>query len=62
MGALGKYEKMVPLPRVLSAKLKKIVDLPRARGRALGKGAISMEKYPALPRALLEALGKDFFF
>jgi len=56
--ALSKSRKMVPLPRALSAKLKKMVDLPRARARALGKGAISMEKNPALPRASDLALSK----
>jgi hypothetical protein len=38
-----------------------MVDLPRARARALGKGAICMAKYPALPRASGLALGKEVF-
>ena len=49
---------MVPLPRVLSVTM---AGLPRARGRALGKEAISMAKCPALSRALLAALGKDYY-
>jgi len=38
-GALGKSGKIVPLSRALSANLKNMVDLPRARARAHGKGA-----------------------
>jgi len=58
-GALSKSKKMVPLPRALSTNLKNMVDLLRARTRALGNGAICMAKYPALPRASGLALGKE---
>jgi len=49
---------MVPLPRVISAKM---AGLPRARGSGSRQRSQGMAKYPALPRALLEALGKDYF-
>jgi hypothetical protein len=35
---------LVDLPRGALGKAEKMVDLPRARARALGKGAICMAK------------------
>jgi len=59
-GALGKSEKMVPLPRALSAKLKKwsICREPQAW---LSTKSLFKKILIALPRAHLEALGKEVF-
>jgi len=45
----------------LSANLKKMVSLLRASGLALGKELVLKKIIIALPRAHLEALGKEVF-